>query len=60
YFPENLLVAHSHSAYCAIKTKIDKLRSKQQSMASSNKRSLMKSAVRTKAKKAENDKFDKS
>ncbi|CAG8646026.1 4484_t:CDS:2, partial [Paraglomus occultum] len=59
YFPENLLVAHSHSAYCAIKMKIDKLRSKQQSMARSKKLSLMKSAIRTKAKKAE-DKFSQS
>ncbi|CAG8624429.1 1224_t:CDS:2, partial [Paraglomus occultum] len=58
YFPENLLVAHSHSAYCAIKTKMDKIRSKQQSMASSNNCPLMKSHTSIKVKKAQRQKFN--
>ncbi|CAG8551962.1 8949_t:CDS:2, partial [Paraglomus occultum] len=59
-FPENLLVAHSHSAYCAIKAKMDKIRSKQQSMASSNKRPLMKTHTSVKAKKAQKQKFNQA
>ncbi|CAG8650964.1 10100_t:CDS:2, partial [Paraglomus brasilianum] len=60
YFPENLLVAHSHSAYCVIKLKMDKIRSKQQFMASSNKRPILKSPTTIRAKKAQKQKFGRA